>query len=69
LDQILKGYIEDDLTREDLVAAGLDAEAVNLAIRLVNQNEYKRRQAPVGIKVTPRAFGRDRRMPITGRFL
>ncbi|MCY0897932.1 MAG: NAD+ synthase [Firmicutes bacterium] len=68
LDQILQGYIEDDLTPEELIRQGLDAEAVNLTVRLVNRNEYKRRQAPVGIKVTPRAFGRDRRMPITGRF-
>ncbi|MCY0880262.1 MAG: NAD+ synthase [Firmicutes bacterium] len=68
LDQILKGYIEDDLTPDELIRQGLDADAVVLAVRLVNRNEYKRRQAPVGIKVTPRAFGRDRRMPITGRF-
>lgn len=68
LDQILKGYIEEDMTPEELVRSGLDPQAVQLAVRLVNVNEYKRRQAPVGIKVTPRAFGRDRRMPITGRF-
>ncbi len=67
LDQILKGYIEDDMTPEELIRSGLDVAAVELAVRLVNQNEYKRRQAPVGIKVTPRAFGRDRRMPITAR--
>lgn len=67
LDQILKGYIEDDVSADDLVAMGLDPAFVELAVRLVNQNEYKRRQAPVGIKVTPRAFGRDRRMPITAR--
>ncbi len=68
LDQILKGYIENDMTPEQLVRMGLDSDMVRLAVRLVNRNEYKRRQAPVGIKVTPRAFGRDRRMPITGRF-
>ncbi len=68
LDQILKGYIEDDMTPEEMVRMGLDGEAVRLTVRLVNRNEYKRRQAPIGIKVTPRAFGRDRRMPITGRF-
>ena len=67
LDQILKGYIEDDMTPDELIRSGLDGEAVELAVRLVNRNEYKRRQAPVGIKVTPRAFGRDRRMPITAR--
>ncbi len=68
LDQILRGYIEEDMTPDELVGAGLDPDAVALAVRLINQNEYKRRQAPVGIKVTPRAFGRDRRMPISGRF-
>ncbi len=67
LDQILKGYIEDDVSADDLVAMGLEPAFVELAVRLVNQNEYKRRQAPIGIKVTPRAFGRDRRMPITAR--
>lgn len=68
LDRILKGYIEEDMTPEELVQSGLDSDAVRLTSQLVNRNEYKRRQAPVGIKVTPRAFGRDRRMPITGRF-
>ncbi|WP_028962366.1 NAD+ synthase [Sulfobacillus thermosulfidooxidans] len=68
LDRILEGYIEDDLSAEALVAEQLDPAFVTQAIKLVNQNEYKRRQAPVGIKVTPRAFGRDRRMPITRRF-
>ncbi len=69
LDQILEGYVEDDLTREQLIRAGLPEASVDLALKLVNQNEYKRRQAPVGLKVTPRAFGRDRRMPITGKFI
>ncbi|MCL4351061.1 MAG: NAD+ synthase [Firmicutes bacterium] len=68
LDKILAGYIEDDLTADELIRAGLPQDAVDLTLKLVNRNEYKRRQAPVGIKVTPRAFGRDRRMPITGRF-
>ncbi len=68
LDKILEGYIEDDLTADELVRGGLPFDAVDLTLKLVNRNEYKRRQAPVGIKVTPRAFGRDRRMPITGRF-
>lgn len=68
LDQILMGYIENDWSVESLIRAGLDPDAVHLTVQLVNRNEYKRRQAPVGIKVTPRAFGRDRRMPITGRF-
>ena len=69
LDQILEGYVEDDWTRDQLILAGLPEDAVDLTLKLVNQNEYKRRQAPVGLKVTPRAFGRDRRMPITGKFL
>lgn len=68
LDRILEGYIENDVEAAGLIASGLDPNAVAQAIRLVNGNEYKRRQAPIGIKVTPRAFGRDRRMPVTGRF-
>ncbi|HBQ94717.1 MAG: NAD+ synthase [Firmicutes bacterium] len=68
LDRILEGYIEDDLSLEQLVAEQLNPDFVAQAIKLVNRNEYKRRQAPIGIKVTSRAFGRDRRMPITRRF-
>ncbi len=68
LDRILEGYIEEDLSVEQLVAEKLDPVFVAQAVKLVNHNEYKRRQAPVGIKVTSRAFGRDRRMPITRRF-
>jgi NAD+ synthase (glutamine-hydrolysing) len=68
LDRILQGYIELDLSREQLIAQGLPQPDVDLAIRLVDLAEYKRRQAPPGIKITPRAFGRDRRMPITNRY-
>jgi NAD+ synthase (glutamine-hydrolysing) len=68
LDRILQGYIELDLSREQLIAQGLPAKDVELTIRLVDRAEYKRRQAPPGIKVTTRAFGRDRRMPITNRY-
>jgi NAD+ synthase (glutamine-hydrolysing) len=68
LDRILYGYIELDRSREQLIADGLPAKEVDLAIRLVDLAEYKRRQAPPGIKVTTRAFGRDRRMPITNRY-
>ncbi|MHB1539291.1 MAG: NAD(+) synthase, partial [Solirubrobacteraceae bacterium] len=68
LDEILHGYIELDRSREQLIADGLPAEQVDLAIRLVDLAEYKRRQAPPGIKVTTRAFGRDRRMPITNGY-
>ncbi len=68
LDEILHGYIELDRSREQLIAGGLPEREVDLAIRLVDLAEYKRRQAPPGIKVTTRAFGRDRRMPITNRY-
>jgi NAD+ synthase (glutamine-hydrolysing) len=68
LDEILVGYVEQDLAPAELKARGLPPGAVDLAVRLVNRNEYKRRQAPVGVKVSSRAFGRDRRMPITGQF-
>jgi NAD+ synthase (glutamine-hydrolysing) len=68
LDRILAGYIELDQSREQLVAQGLPAAEVERVIRLVDLAEYKRRQAPPGIKITPRAFGRDRRMPITNRY-
>jgi NAD+ synthase (glutamine-hydrolysing) len=68
LDPILKGYIEDDLSPEELVAAGNRPETVARVISLVDRSEYKRRQAPPGVKITPRAFGRDRRMPIVNRY-
>jgi NAD+ synthase (glutamine-hydrolysing) len=68
LDRILEGYVERDQSREQLIAAGLPARDVDRTIRLVDLAEYKRRQAPPGIKITPRAFGRDRRMPITNRY-
>ena len=68
LDAILEAYVEEDADRERLLQAGLSAAAVDRVIALVDRAEYKRRQAPPGIKITPRAFGRDRRMPITNRF-
>src|SRR5256885_3820033 len=68
LDPILIGYIEDDLSPEELVAAGHKPETVARVIQLVARSEYKRRQAPPGVKITPRAFGRDRRMPIVNRY-
>ncbi|HEV2787512.1 MAG TPA: NAD+ synthase [Solirubrobacteraceae bacterium] len=68
LDEILEGYVEHDLGREQLVARGLAAEDVDRVIRLVDIAEYKRRQQPPGIKITTRAFGRDRRVPITNRY-
>jgi NAD+ synthase (glutamine-hydrolysing) len=68
LDAILEGYVEHDLDREQLIARGLPADDVDRIIRLVDLAEYKRRQQPPGIKITTRAFGRDRRMPITNRY-
>ena len=68
LDPILRGYIEQDLSPEELVAAGHRPETVAKVIQLIDRSEYKRRQAPPGVKITPRAFGRDRRMPIVNRY-
>jgi NAD+ synthase (glutamine-hydrolysing) len=68
LDRILHGYVELDRSREQLIAEGLPAEDVRRTARLVDLAEYKRRQAPPGIKITERAFGRDRRMPITNLY-
>ncbi|CAN5550013.1 NAD+ synthase [soil metagenome] len=67
LDPILEAYVEDDKGLGEISAAGYDEEDVQNAIQLVDRAEYKRRQAPTGIKITSRAFGRDRRMPITNR--
>jgi NAD+ synthase (glutamine-hydrolysing) len=68
LDPILEQYIELDAGREQLLAQGFDPADVDRVIKLVDTAEYKRRQAPPGIKITTRAFGRDRRMPITNRY-
>jgi NAD+ synthase (glutamine-hydrolysing) len=68
LDPILEQYVELDAGREQLIAQGFDADEVDSVIRLVDVAEYKRRQAPPGIKISTRAFGRDRRMPITNRY-
>jgi NAD+ synthase (glutamine-hydrolysing) len=68
LDRILEGYVELDQSREQLIAQGLSEQDVDQTIRLVDLAEYKRRQAPPGIKISARAFGRDRRMPITNRY-
>jgi len=68
LDPILAEYVENDASLEQIVALGFDEQTVRRVIRLVDQSEYKRRQGPPGIKITPRAFGRDRRMPITNRY-
>jgi NAD+ synthase (glutamine-hydrolysing) len=68
LDPILKAYVEDDVTIDQIVAMGFDRDIVTKVTRLVDRNEYKRRQTAPGIKITPRDFGRDRRLPITNQF-
>jgi len=68
LDPILKAYVEDDLAIDQIVALGFDRDTVTRVARMVDRSEYKRRQAAPGIKITPRDFGRDRRLPITNRF-
>jgi NAD+ synthase (glutamine-hydrolysing) len=68
LDRVLESYVERDEGREEMIAAGMPAEVVDEVIRMVDRSEYKRRQAAPGIRITPRAFGRDRRLPITNRF-
>jgi NAD+ synthase (glutamine-hydrolysing) len=67
LDRILEGYIEEDLDAIELVHRGLPAAEVERVIRMVDRAEYKRRQAPPGIKISTKAFGRDRRLPITNK--
>jgi NAD+ synthase (glutamine-hydrolysing) len=68
LDPILEGYVERDLTAPDLIAEGHDPDTVRRIVRLVDLAEYKRRQNPPGIRITAKAFGRDRRVPITNRY-
>lgn len=65
LDPILQAYIEEDMSFSDITAMGFDKAVVKKVIDMVDKSEYKRRQAPPGIKITPKAFGKDRRMPIT----
>jgi NAD+ synthase (glutamine-hydrolysing) len=68
LDRVLEAYVELDLSREELSADGFDPEVVERAVVLTDRAEYKRRQAPPGVKLRPKAFGRDRRLPITNRW-
>lgn len=68
LDKILKLYIEKDECRRDIIKKGFDPKLVNKILSMVDRNEYKRRQSPPGIKITPKSFGKDRRMPITCKF-
>jgi len=69
LDGILHAYVEEDKGPDEIIDAGFDREVVKDVIRMVNLNEYKRRQGPPGVKITPKAFGRDRRLPITNAYL
>ena len=68
LDPILERYVEWDQSADEIIAAGFRREDVARAITLVDRNEYKRRQSPPGVRITPRAFGRDRRYPITSGY-
>jgi NAD+ synthase (glutamine-hydrolysing) len=68
LDPIITAYVEQDQSVDEIIAMGYDENAVRQTARLINNSEFKRRQSPPGVKITPRAFGRDRRLPITNRF-
>jgi NAD+ synthase (glutamine-hydrolysing) len=68
LDPILKAYIEEDRRSEEVVALGFERQTVERVFELVDRSEYKRRQSPLGVKITPKSFGRDRRMPITNKY-
>ena len=68
LDPILEGYVEQDMTAAELIEAGHDEAIVRRIVRLVDIAEYKRRQTPLGIRISSKAFGRDRRVPITNRY-
>jgi len=65
LDQIIERYVEQDCSLQDIVTKGFDEATVRRVIRMIDLNEYKRRQAPIGARITPRGFGRDRRYPVT----
>jgi NAD+ synthase (glutamine-hydrolysing) len=68
LDRVLEAYVEQDRSREELSQDGFDPDVVERALALIDRSEYKRRQAPPGVRLTPKAFGRDRRTPITNRW-
>ncbi|NGZ08531.1 MAG: NAD+ synthase [Nitrospira sp. LK70] len=68
LDPILQAYVEEDRSLDDIVEAGFDRATVSRVVRMVDSSEFKRRQAPLGVKITHRAFGKDRRMPITNGY-
>jgi NAD+ synthase (glutamine-hydrolysing) len=68
LDPIVAAYVEDDRTAQELIDAGFDADVVRRVARLIDVAEYKRRQSPPGVKISEKAFGRDRRLPLTNGF-
>ncbi|HPO69898.1 MAG TPA: hypothetical protein PKV53_06265, partial [Anaerohalosphaeraceae bacterium] len=68
LDAIMKMYMEENCSVGQIAAAGHPRETIDRVVRLIQVSEYKRRQCPPGIKITPRAFGKDRRMPITNKY-
>ena len=68
LDEIVRLHVEDDLGPAEIIARGLDPATVRQVVGLIDRAEYKRRQSPPGTRITTRAFGRDRRMPITNRY-
>jgi len=68
LDRIITGYVEQDRSPGELVESGLPADVVERVVRMIDRNEYKRRQSPPGVRITPKAFGKDRRLPITNRY-
>ncbi len=68
LDRIITGYVEQDQSARELVESGLPADVVERVIRMIDRNEYKRRQSPPGVRITPKAFGKDRRLPITNHY-
>ncbi len=68
LDSIIEKYVEEDMSMDEIISGHLPGDTVQRVITMIDSNEYKRRQAPPGIKITPKAFGRDRRLPITNRY-
>jgi len=68
LDEIVRGYVEEDKSAQELVESGLAADVVRRVVRMVDRSEYKRRQSPPGVRITPKAFGKDRRLPITNAY-
>ncbi|MCK5242988.1 NAD+ synthase [bacterium] len=68
LDEIIKAYVEEDRDPSEIKKMGFALEIISQSVRLVDRSEYKRRQAPPGVKITPKAFGRDRRLPLTNRY-